>query len=744
MTKSLTKFFPFLSWFPGYDLEAFRHDLVSGLTVALVLIPQSMAYAQLAGLPPYYGLYASFLPPIVAALFGSSRQLSTGPVAVVSMMTAAALEPMAVTGSHGYIAYAILLALLIGIIQFSLGLLRLGVVVNLLSHPVLLGFTNAAAIVIATSQLGKFLGVPVEKAPHHFETVWRVIEAALDYVYWPTIAFGAGALAGMLYLKWRNPRLPYVLIAVVITTVISWATNYGMDRRVGVEQIECRELSELIHNFNKELITIDTFTRTRSKLQPQVEYLKNSTKQPCSRCHPSRHINLDSLEHPSKQVIQNKKSLRGYSENILALHLMAGVIDEFIADAKDRLVNLRAKLMSYEFVAVHLPNGAVRYYPRYKVPYGADTDWHVWRIRAQNKPISPRAIILSGGGAVIGAIPKGLPALSMPYWDNEVAHRLFGAAFVISLVGFMEAISIAKVMAARSGQKLDANQELIGQGLANIAGAFSGSFAVSGSFSRSAVNFESGARTGLSAIFTSAVVVLVMLYLTPLLYHLPQCVLAAVIMVAVLGLINIQGVKHTFKVSKSDGIISIVTFVVTLVFAPHLDKGVITGVMLSIGVFFYRLMRPSIAVLSLWRDGHYRNAQKFHLALCRRMVVIRFDGPFFFANIGYLEDEVLKIVNEMKELKAIIFKCNGINLIDASGEEALSLLVDRLRAAGYKVYFSGLKEQILEVIQNSSLYTKIGPENIFPTIASAVDANWERFHQEAEKQTCPLKNVIRV
>ncbi len=738
----MNKFFPFLSWFSEYDSETFRSDLVSGLTVALVLIPQSMAYAQLAGLPPYYGLYASFLPPVVAALFGSSRQLSTGPVAVVSMMTAAALEPMAVTGSQGYISYAILLALLVGLVQFSLGLLRLGVVVNLLSHPVLLGFINAAAIVIATSQLGKFLGVPVEKAPHHFETVWRTIEAALDYVYWPTIALGGGALAGMLFLKWWKPKLPYVLIAVVVTTLISWISNYGIDRKVSVEQIECSQLPELIHNFNKELITIETFTRTRSRLKPKVEFLRSSSQKPCSRCHPSRKISLESLEHPPKDVLQDKEALKKYPEKILALHLMAGVIDEFIADAKKKLVELRARLMAYEFVAVRLPNGKLRYYRRYKVPYDADTDWHVWRIVAHNRPISPEAVVLAGGGAVVGAVPKGLPAFSLPYWNNEVAHKLLGAAFVISLVGFMEAISVAKVMAARSGQRLDANQELIGQGLANIAGAFSGSFAVSGSFSRSAVNFEAGAKTGLSSIFTSAVVVLVMLFLTPLLYHLPQCVLAAVIMVAVFGLINVQGVKHTFKVSRSDGLICVITFVTTLGFAPHLDKGVMIGVALSLCVFFYRLMRPSIALLSLWKDGHYRNAEKFNLKLCDRLVVMRFDGPFFFANIGYLEDEVLKIVREMKELKGIIFKCNGINLIDASGEEALSLLIDRLRSAGYQVYFSGIKEQVLEVLQNSSLYMKIGPENIFPTLASAVKNLWGQFHNEKEKQSCPLKKVM--
>ncbi len=742
----ISRLLPFLRWFDNYTLEDLRADFISGITVALVLIPQSMAYAQLAGLPPYYGLYASFLPPVVASLFGSSRQLATGPVAVVSMMTAAALEPLAVSGTQGYIQFAILLALLVGIVQLCLGLLRLGVVVNLLSHPVLLGFTNAAAIVIATSQLGKFLGVPVEKAPHHFETVWRIIEQALDYVYWPTVALGAGALAGMLFLKWLNPRLPYVLIAVVVTTVISWACGYGHNKLASVNQIECRELPKLIDEFNRQLETLEAFNRTRTLLKPEIQKLKGQS-QPCARCHPGRLITPDTLLETAdkKGTEKGQNSLLRYEtdpKEILALHLMAGVIDEFIADAKRKLVNLRAKLMEYEFVEVKMPDGEIRYFERYHVPYDADTDWHVWRIKAGNKKLSKEKLVLSGGGSILGHVPRGLPAFSMPYWDLEMAKRLLLPAFIISLVGFMEAISIAKVMAAKSGQRLNPSQELVGQGLANITGSFFQGYAVSGSFSRSAVNFQSGARTGMSSVFASLVVVLVMLFLTPLLYYLPQSVLAAVIMMAVLGLINVSGVKHIFKVSVSDGVICVITFLTTLAFAPHLDKGVIIGVILSLGVFFYRLMRPSIAILSLWKDGHFRNAEKFGLETCRHLAIIRFDGPFFFANIGYLEDEVLRMVREMKELKAIIFKCNGINIIDASGEEALGLLVDRLRSAGYKVYFSGLKEQILEILENSSLYSKIGAANIFPTISKAVETIWPEIHKGSEEKVCPLKHVV--
>ncbi len=226
ITSIFKRLFPFIGWFKGYSLTFFRADFISGLTVALVLIPQSMAYAQLAGLPAYYGLYASFLPPMIAALFGSSNQLATGPVAVVSLMTSTALEPLATAGSEAFIAYAIILALLVGLFQFFLGLLRLGLVVNFLSHPVINGFTNAAALIIATSQLSKLFGVYVDKAEHHYETVFNVCQEALVYTHWPTLVLAVLAFIIMRGLKRLNPKLPGVLVAVVITALISWAMGF--------------------------------------------------------------------------------------------------------------------------------------------------------------------------------------------------------------------------------------------------------------------------------------------------------------------------------------------------------------------------------------------------------------------------------------------------------------------------------------------------------------------------------------
>ena len=247
---ALTKIFPFLGWIKGYNAKSFQIDALAGLTVALVLIPQSMAYAQLAGLPAYFGLYAAFLPPMVAALFGSSRQLATGPVAVVSLMSAASLQPLASAGSTEFIAYSILLALIVGVFQFSLGVLRLGLVVNFLSHPVVNGFTNAGAIIIATSQLSKFFGVDVDSAEHHYDTMIRVVQAAMDFTHWPTLIYGVGAVAIMVGLKKINPKIPAVLVAVVITTLLSYFTGYNKDVRAPLTAIQLPEAQQLINEFN--------------------------------------------------------------------------------------------------------------------------------------------------------------------------------------------------------------------------------------------------------------------------------------------------------------------------------------------------------------------------------------------------------------------------------------------------------------------------------------------------------------
>jgi len=267
----LKRVFPFLEWFKDFNGASLRADVISGVTVALVLIPQSMAYAQLAGLPPYYGLYAAFLPPSIAALFGSSRQLATGPVAIVSLMTAASLEPIAKAGSEGFIAYAILLALMVGVFQFTLGLLRLGMAVNFLSHPVVNGFTNAAAIIIATSQLSKIFGVYVDKAEHHYETIYRVVRAAVEYTHWPTLGMAVLAFAIMYGLRRLNPKIPNVLVAVAGTTLLSWATGFQNDFKTDMASLQSSEVTAVIREYSKSLSEFEEATEERATLSAEAE-----------------------------------------------------------------------------------------------------------------------------------------------------------------------------------------------------------------------------------------------------------------------------------------------------------------------------------------------------------------------------------------------------------------------------------------------------------------------------------------
>jgi len=705
----LRRTFPFIVWFREYNWSSFRLDAISGLTVALVLIPQSMAYAQLAGLPAYYGLYASFLPPMIAALFGSSRQLATGPVAVVSLMTAASLEPLATAGSPGYIAYAVLLALMVGAFQFSLGVLKLGLVVNFLSHPVVNGFTNAAAIIIASSQLSKMFGVYVDSAAHHYETIFEVIRSALHYTHWPTFIMGAFAFAIMVVLKRISPKIPNVLVAVAVTTVISWATGFQHDAKVPMDAISSQEARALIMRFNRTVEAIPPIAEKRAQAYKALEEVQQGRDM----------VSILEREH---------------AVNILSIEM---------AQLKKESQEVREQLRSMLFAGIE-EGGGLRFYISDQVPPGAESDGRTWRIRVGNKPLDEENLPMMGGGAVVGAIPAGLPAFSIPTLDWKVLLHLLPYAAIISLLGFMEAISIAKAMAAKTGQRLDPNQELIGQGLANVLGAMSRSYPTSGSFSRSAVNLQSGAQTGLSSVFTSLAVVIVLLFFTPLLYHLPQSVLAAVIMMAVIGLINATGFIHAWEAQWYDGLISIISFVCTLAFAPHLDRGIMVGVVLSLLVFLYKSMRPKVAALSRHEDQSLRDCLTFGLKECKYMTLIRFDGPLFFANASYLEDKIMERMREMKHLKHIVIVSNGINDIDASGEETLSLLVDRVRSAGVDISLSGVNESVMKVLKRTHFLEKIGEDHLFPTMERAIQANYTQAHRDGQEEACPLLTVCRL
>jgi len=582
----LNKIFPFLNWIGELkDPNVLRADMLAGLTVALVLIPQSMAYATLAGLPPVYGLYIAFVPVFVAALWGSSRQLGTGPVAVVSVMTATMVTPIVIpmldTGYSQeeflalYIPTVMFLTLLVGLFQFSLGVFRLGAIVNFLSHPVIVGFTSAAALFIGLTQISKIFGVTMPGgASDHFITVriWGVIQNLGDTHLW-TLVMGASAIAIMLGLRRYAPKIPGVLVAVVGTTLVSYFIGY------------------------KEM-----------------------------------------------------------------------------------------------------------------------------------------------GGNVVGAIDAGLPTFTLPGFNLEMLSGLFISAIIIALVGFMEAVSIAKAMAAKSKDRIDANQELMGQGLANISGSFFQSYPASGSFSRSAVNFNAGAKTGFSSVVTAAIVVITLLFLTPLLYHMPKATLAAVVMVAVFGLINFKAFKHIWVTNKPDGVVALVTFTATIASAPKLDHGIIIGAILAIVLYLYRTMKPRVAILGRYKDGTLRDIEiNKDLPTDKNIIAVRFDGSLYFANVSYFEDTLLKAVSTYPDASYMLIVGDGINELDATGEEVLHHLVDRLHENGMTVVFSGLKRQIFQVMHASGLYEVIGAQNIFSNEDFALDEIYKRLHLGASGDVCPLK-----
>jgi len=582
----LNKFFPFLSWIHELkDPAILRADIIAGITVALVLIPQSMAYATLAGLPEVYGLYIAFVPVFIAALWGSSRQLGTGPVAVVSTMVATMLTPIVIPmlGSGYtqeeflalYIPTVMFLTLLVGLVQLALGILRLGAIVNFLSHPVIVGFTNAAAIFIGLTQISKIFGVEMPGgASDHFLSV-RILGVLenLGDTHLPTLLMGISAFAIMFLLKWFAPKVPGVLVAVVATTFVSY--------QIGFEEM---------------------------------------------------------------------------------------------------------------------------------------------------------------GGSVVGTIPEGLPAFAVPAFNIEVLSQLLMGAIIIAMVGFMEAISIAKAMAAKSKDRIDPNQELVGQGMANITGSFFQSYPASGSFSRSAVNFNAGAKTGFSSVVTAIIVFITLLFLTPLLYHLPKAALAAVVIMAVFGLINFSSIKHIWVANKHDGVAAMVTFVVTIGSAPKLDHGIVFGAVLAVVLYLYRSMRPRVAVLGRYKDGKLRDVKiNKDAPTDDNIVAVRFDGSLYFANVSFFEEAMLKAVSQYPDAKFLLVVGDAINQIDASGEEVLHHLVERLEESGVTVVFSGLKRQILDVLKATHLYELIGEQNIFIDEDLALDEIYHRLKLDATGEVCPLK-----
>jgi SulP family sulfate permease len=695
VNNRLLRFFPFFSWWP-LRAETVKADLIAGITVALVLIPQSMAYAQLAGLPAYYGLYAAFLPGMIAALWGSSAQLATGPVAVVSLLTASALAPLAATGSEQFIALAVLLALMVGLIQLTLGAFKLGVVVSFLSHPVIVGFTNAAAIIIGLSQINKLFGISMGRSDHFLQDVWGALQL-IGETHLPTLAMGVAAFAIMLLMKRYTPKLPNVLVAVTLTTLVSWGIGFEHNGKGRVENIMDSEVSRLAEQF--------------VKTETHIAQL-------------NEHIGQHSAE-----LLQFVKQGEN-SQRVAAVRYEIELLQLELRDAENENRKNSRSLRKFIFEQVPASDTqSARLYLTGQVPAGEKSDGYRWRI----KKVNNGELSLVGGGEVVGNIPSGLPELALPSMRLSDLGMLLSSALVISLVGFMEAISIAKAMAAKTKQRINPNQELLGQGLANVAGSFSHAFPVSGSFSRSAVSLNAGAKSGLSSVFASVIVLLTLFFLTPLLYHLPQAVLAAVIIMAVIGLINFTAIKHAWQVHKHDGAAAIVTFVATMAFAPHLDSGILIGAAVAIVLFLYRTMKPRVARLGRYTDGTLRDVKVYpEMPTSEHVVPVRFDGQLYFANVTYFEDALLEAVAAKPNARYVLVVGNGINNLDASGEEVIKALYVRLRANGVTLVFSGLKKQVLDVMRHTGLFDEIGPSRIFANEDMALSAICEWLGEDGK------------
>jgi SulP family sulfate permease len=544
--KYFSRVFPFLAWRAFTTPRTLRDDFLAGLTVAFVLIPQSMAYALLAGVPLQHGLYAAFVPAAVGALFGSSRQLATGPVAMTSLLTAASIQRLGYLGDAHLVTSAILLALLSGLIQVALGLLRAGFIVNFVSHPALNGFTSAAALIIAGSQLGAVLGLPMGRSGFYLGDFAAMLQH-VPGMHLLTLCTGIAAFTGLILIRKYAPRAPAALFVVAGATLLSYFLRF---ERLGVD--------------------------------------------------------------------------------------------------------------------------------------------------------------------VVGEIPRGLPEFSLPAIGLQPTIALLPAAATIALISFMEAVASAKIMATKTRVPWDKNQELIGQGLAKVAAALSQGFPVSGSFSRSALNLANGAKTGMSSVFTACVLLVALLVATPLLYHLPTAVLAALIISAVGNLVDFRAMAAAWKAERSDGIVAWVTFSTTLLFAPNIQDGIVAGIVLSLFFFIYQTTRPRIVVLGRREDGTLGDSKRRAKgALPPALAAIRFDDRLYFANVSYFEAAVRRLLREKPAALYVLVVCSGINSIDASGVHTLETLAERLRDDGITMVFSMVKIQVWDVLERTGALARLGRENFF-------------------------------
>lgn len=550
---NLSRYLPIFDWGRGYNSAVLTNDLVAALIVTIMLIPQSMAYAMLAGLPPEVGLYASMLPIIAYALFGTSRTLAVGPVAVVSLMTLAAASNIGEPGSAEFIAAALVLAFLSGLILILMGVLRLGFLANLLSHPVVSGFITASGIIIATSQLKSIFGIKAsgEAMPELLST---------------------------LALNLPDLSLPTLVIGVSATAFLFWVR-------------------------------------------------------------------------------------KGFKPLLMRFGLAP------------RPADLVAK--TGPIFAVALSTAAVIFFD-----------------------------LESKGVSVIGDIPQSLPPLTMPLFDTVLWQSLLIPALLISIIGFVESVSVAQTLAAKRRQRINPDQELIGLGAANVAAGFSGGYPVTGGFARSVVNFDAGASTPAAGAFTAVGIALAALFLTPLLHSLPIATLAATIIVAVLSLVDFKTPREIWRYSKPDFAAMMATIGVTLL--AGVEPGVIAGVGLSLALYLWRSSRPHAAIVGrVPETEHFRNINRHTVFTDPRILAIRIDESLTYFNARWLEEFVLEQVAEQPQVRHLILMCSAVNAIDASALESLEAINHRLIDGGVKLHLSEVKGPVMDALERSEFLDEL-------------------------------------
>jgi SulP family sulfate permease len=545
--KTLTSLLPILGWAPTYSKPEAQSDLVAAVIVTIMLVPQSLAYAMLAGLPPQVGLYASILPLIAYAVFGTSRALAVGPVAVVSLMTAAAVGQVATAGSTEYLTAAITLAFLSGLILVLMSVLRLGFLANFLSHPVISGFITASGILIATSQLKHILGIKADgdTLPHLLAGIYHGIGGVNPY----TLSIGILATG---FLFWTRKHLKPLLLV--------------------------------------------------RGLQPRA-------------------ADLIAKAGPVAAIVLSILAVVGF-----------GLVDK--------------------------------------------------------------------GVKIVGDIPAGLPPFALPSFDLALWQKLLLPAVLISLVGFVESVSVAQTLAAKRRQRIVPNQELTALGASNIVSALSGGYPVTGGFARSVVNFDAGAATPLAGAFTALGILAATVFLTPLFRFLPQAVLAATIIVAVLSLVDIAAIKRTWSYSRADFAAMVVTILMVLLVG--VEAGITAGVSLSLLLFLWRTSRPHIAIVGqVPGTEHFRNIDRHDVLTDPSILSIRVDESLYFANARALEDAIYDRIADQPALKNVILMCPAVNAIDASALESLEAISHRLASAGIGFHLSEVKGPVTDALQRS-------------------------------------------